>query len=161
MDQVKHGSRDPELWKFDMHVHSVYSGDSLNEPVEIVRNFKETGVLPLVCDHNSTADSEVVYHDIRIISPEIPEIIAEEIMTRQGEVIGLFLTDMVLPYLDLGETIDSIHDQGGLALVPHPFCFYRGSTVWEDYRSDASAHIDIVEWFNARGVFQKDNQAAR
>ena len=39
------------------------------------------------------------------------------------------------------ETLDIIHDQGGLTLVPHPFCYYRGSTLWEDYRAEAIAAI--------------------
>jgi len=154
-------SPEPPLWKFDMHVHSVYSGDSLNEPEMIVDNFRQTGVLPLVCDHNMTAGSEVVYHDIQEIAPEVPEILAEEIMTQEGEVIGLFLTDFVPSFLDIRDTMDIIHDQGGLVLVPHPFCYYRGSTLWEDYRSEAIAGIDIVEGFNGRIVYVKDNAAAR
>jgi predicted metal-dependent phosphoesterase TrpH len=155
------GTARPDLWKFDMHVHSVYSGDSLNEPELIVDTFRKTGVLPLVCDHNTTAGSEAVYHNIRKISPGVPEILAEEIMTRQGEVIGLFLSGRVPAYLDIQETLDIIHGQGGLAIVPHPFCFFRGSTLWEDFRCEAIAGIDIVEGFNARVVYAKDNAAAR
>jgi predicted metal-dependent phosphoesterase TrpH len=151
----------PLLWKFDMHVHSVYSGDSLNEPKDIVESFEKSGVIPLVCDHNRTAGSEVVSHELREIDPELPVIIAEEIMTEQGEIVGLFLNDMVPGFLDIRETLDIIHDQGGLTLVPHPFCYYRGSTLWEDYRTEAIAAIDIVEGFNARVVFAKDNAAAR
>lgn len=150
------------LWKFDMHVHSVYSGDSLNEPEMIVDNFRQTGVLPLVCDHNKTAGSEVVSHYLKEINPEIPVILAEEIMTQDGgEIIGLFLTDMVPPYISVAEALDIIHDQNGLALVPHPFCFFRGNTLWEDYRTEVIAGIDIVEGFNARVIYAKDNAAAR
>jgi predicted metal-dependent phosphoesterase TrpH len=155
------GTTGGELWKFDMHVHSVYSGDSLNEPGDIVESFEKSGVLPLVCDHNRTAGSEVVCHELREIDPDLPVILAEEIMTGQGEIVGLFLTDCVPGFLDIRETLDIIHDQGGLALVPHPFCFFRGSTLWEDYRAEAIAEIDIVEGFNARVVYARDNAAAR
>jgi len=152
----------PDLWKFDMHVHSVYSGDSLNEPELIVENFRQTGVLPLVCDHNKTAGSEVVSHYLKEINPEIPVILAEEIMNQDGgEIIGLFLNDIIPPYMSVAETLDIIHEQGALALVPHPFCFFRGSTLWEDYRTEAIAGIDIVEGFNARVIYAKDNAAAR
>jgi predicted metal-dependent phosphoesterase TrpH len=151
----------PELWKFDMHVHSVYSGDSLNEPRDIVESFERTGVIPLVCDHNRTAGSEVVCHELREIDPALPVIIAEEVMTQQGEVVGLFLTDCVPSFLDIRETMDIIHDQGGLVLVPHPFCFHRGSTLWEDERSEAIMEIDIVEGYNSRVIYVKDNAAAR
>jgi predicted metal-dependent phosphoesterase TrpH len=155
------GSAWPDLWKFDMHVHSVFSGDSLNEPAMIVDSFRQTGVLPLVCDHNRTTGSEVVSSGIRKIAPEFPEILAEEIMTREGEVIGLFLTGFVPAFLDIRDTMDIIHDQGGLVLVPHPFCSYRGSTLWEDERSGAIAGIDIVEGYNGRIVHARDNAAAR
>ena len=73
-----------DYWKFDIHVHSVYSGDSLNEPAMIMERYQKTGVLPLVCDHNRTAGSEAVSHDIRKISPDVPSVLAGEIMTRQG-----------------------------------------------------------------------------
>ena len=150
-----------DLWKFDMHVHSVYSGDSLNEPRDIVQSFERTGIIPLVCDHNRTAGSEVVCHELREIDAALPVIIAEEIMTQQGEIVGLFLTETVPGFLDIRDTLDLIHGQGGLALVPHPFCFFRGSTLWEDFRNEAAAQIDIVEGFNGRVVYPKDNAAAR
>jgi predicted metal-dependent phosphoesterase TrpH len=155
------GCTRPDLWKFDMHVHSVFSGDSLNEPEMIVNNFQKTGVIPLVCDHNMTAGSEVVSPAIRKIDPEIPEILAEEIMTREGEVIGLFLTGFVPSFLDIRDTMDIIHDQGGLVLVPHPFCSFRGSTLWEDEGSEAIEGIDIVEGYNGRIARARDNAAAR
>lgn len=149
------------LLKFDMHVHSVYSGDSLNDPAMIADSYRRTGVLPLVCDHNTTAGSGIVYNAIRRISPEIPLILAEEIMTRQGEVIGLFLSSVVPAYLDIRETLEIIHGQGGLALLPHPFCSFRGSTLWEDYRSEVIPAIDIVEGFNGRIIHPRENAAAR
>jgi len=155
------GPDTPPLWKFDMHVHSVYSGDSLNEPRDIVKSFERSGVIPLVCDHNRTAGSEVVMHELRAIDPAIPAIMAEEVMTQQGEVVGLFLTECIPSFLDIRDTLDAIHDQGGLALLPHPFCSFRGSTLWEDYRAEVIPAIDIVEGFNGRVVYAKDNAAAR
>lgn len=152
----------PALWKFDMHVHSAFSGDSVNSPEEIIESFLKTGILPLVCDHNTTAGSAVVYHGIRRIDPDIPEIIAEEVMTAQGEVIGLFLSDMVPPYLPAAETADLIHDQGGLVLVPHPFCSFRaGCALWPDVLRGIVRDVDIIEGFNARTIHDRENIAAR
>lgn len=148
------------LVKFDMHVHSVYSEDSLNDPAMIVDSYRRTGVLPLVCDHNTTTGSGIVYNAIRKISTDVPLIIAEEVMTRQGEVIGLFLSSVVPAYLDIRETLEIIHGQGGLALLPHPFCSFRGSRLWEDYRSEVITAIDIVEGFNGRIIHPRENAAA-
>jgi len=150
-----------DRWKFDMHVHSVYSGDSFNEPGMIVDSFRKTGVLPLVCDHNTTAGSAAVSYEIRKFNPDIPEILAEEVMTRQGEVVGLFLSEMVPAYLDIRETMAIIRGQGGLVLFPHPFCSWRGSRLWEEYTSEIVPAIDIVEGFNGRVIHARENAAAR
>lgn len=153
---------EPELWKFDMHVHSTYSGDSLNEPETIIASYRKTGVIPLVCDHNTTAGSASVSHAIRKSAPEIPAILAEEIMTAEGEIIGFFLEDLVPPYLGAAETLDIIHDQGGLALVPHPFCSFRtSSALWRDTLLGCIESVDIIEGFNARTIYPDDNLAAR
>ena len=100
--------------------------------------------------------------NIRKTNPEIPLIISEEIMTAQGEIIGLFLTEEVHPYLSAAETVDRIHDQGGLVLVPHPFCSYRtSSAIRTDTLDEIIDHVDIIEGYNARTVRDEDNFRAR
>jgi predicted metal-dependent phosphoesterase TrpH len=161
-DMTDNNNPEPELWKFDMHVHSRYSGDSLNYPAEIVTSYRKTGILPLVCDHNTTAGSTVVCHEIRDLDSLIPVILAEEIMTAEGEIIGLFLSDMVPPYLSAAETIEIVHEQGGLVLVPHPFCSFRtSSALRRDTLVDVIRDIDIIEGFNARTLRDEENSAAR
>ena len=48
-------------------------------------------------------------------------IVGEEISTREGHVVGLFLQHWIPPGLPAAETIDRIHDQGGLAIAVHPY----------------------------------------
>ncbi len=154
--------RGQDLWKFDMHVHTRYSGDSINDPATIVQSYRRTGILPLVCDHNTTAGSAIVCHTIRYHSLDIPEILAAEIMTSEGEIIGIFLSDMVPPYLSAAETIEIIHEQGGLALIPHPFCSSRTSSALQrDVLFEVVRSVDIIEGFNARTMHDSDNRVAR
>ncbi|MEP6808410.1 MAG: hypothetical protein ABI978_07395, partial [Chloroflexota bacterium] len=47
-------------------------------------------------------------------------VIGEEITTRRGHLLALFLTERVPPLRPLEETIERIHDQGGIAIAPHP-----------------------------------------
>ncbi|MCK9581513.1 MAG: PHP domain-containing protein [Methanoregula sp.] len=151
-----------DFWKFDMHVHTWHSGDSVTNPKEIVDLFEKRGILSLVCDHNSTAGSAEVYAAIRLIDPDIPLILSEEIMTLSGEIIGLFLTEEVPPYLSAPVTVDRIHDQGGLALVPHPFCSYRTSSALRtNMLNKIIDRVDIIEGYNARVLQDKDNFRAR
>jgi predicted metal-dependent phosphoesterase TrpH len=107
-----------------MHIHSHYSLDSAIPVTAIVKCFRRTGILPLVCDHNSITGAEKVFGEICAADPAIPRILAEEIMTADGEIIGLFLTEEIPPFLSADETLDRIHDQGALSIVPHPFCSY-------------------------------------
>lgn len=134
----------------DMHVHSDYSIDSVVSVGAIVRAWERSGILPLVCDHNSIAGSREVYARIRRQDPDILEILAEEILTRDGEIIGAFLTEEIPPGLSAAETLDAIDDQGALSIVPHPFCTHRLCTIDQGVLQDVIDRIDIVEGYNAR-----------
>jgi len=146
---------------FDMHVHSQYSSDSALSVKTIIRSYERHGILPLVCDHNSIAGSEHVYAALRDCDPGIPQILAEEIMTGDGEIIGLFLTEPVLPFLSIEETLDAIRDQGGISIVPHPFCSYRSSAINRSALDRTISRIDIVEGFNARVLTDAENILAQ
>jgi predicted metal-dependent phosphoesterase TrpH len=147
--------------KFDMHIHTWYSSDSAIDPRSVVRLWKKKSILPLVCDHNSIAGAEVVYRGISDLSPEIPLILAEEITTSEGEIIGLFLNEEIPPYLSAGETIDRIRDQGSLSLIPHPFCSYRSSAIRRDALQEIIGRVDIIEGYNARVLSDDENRMAR
>jgi len=147
--------------KIDMHLHSWYSSDSAIPVQTIVQTFERTGILPLVCDHNTVTGSEKVYDAITSINPDIPPILAEEIMTSEGEIIGLFLEEEIPPFLSAGETLDRIRDQGALSIVPHPFCSYRTSALTFYALDRIIDRVDIIEGFNARVIDDRDNFTAR
>ena len=149
-------------WRVDMHSHSWYSGDSATDPKKFVDLYREHGILCFITDHNTTAGSQAVFAEIRRFDPSIPLILSEEIMTESGEIIGLFLTGEVHPYLSAAETVDRIHEQGGLALVPHPFCSYRTTSALKtDVLDEIIGSIDIIEGYNARTLRDEDNKKAR
>ncbi len=85
-------------------------------------------------------------------------IVGEEIMTTDGEVIGLFLQEWIAPHQSIHETIRCIRDQSGLVYLPHPFDRHR-----HGIRPDQAmpiAEIDILESFNARCQDDQANQQA-
>jgi predicted metal-dependent phosphoesterase TrpH len=152
---------DTGLLKFDMHLHSWYSSDSVIDPGLIIRLWKKKHILPLVCDHNTLAGSKVVFEEITRMSPEIPVILAEEIMTREGEIVGLFLDEEIPTSLSAEETLDRIREQGALSLVPHPFCSYRSSAIQWDTLREIVDRVDIIEGYNARVLADEENRMAR
>ncbi|HMA05281.1 MAG TPA: PHP domain-containing protein [Methanomicrobiales archaeon] len=147
-----------DLLRIDMHVHSSYSQDSIIPPKTIFQSWKRTGIIPLVCDHDSLEGSLRVMRAIHAENTGIPRVLAEEVTTREGEIIGLFLSEEIPPGLSAADTLDRIHGQGGLSLVPHPFCDYRSKVLRAGTRNALVEKIDLVEGHNARTISGEEDR---
>lgn len=114
----------------DVHTHTMYSGlskysflsfpDSVTTPKKSVRVAEKKG-LDLLCitDHNSIKGAvEAKKYNSELV------VIGEEILSKSGEIIGLFLQEEIKPGLSAEETIELIHEQDGVAFAPHPFSMY-------------------------------------
>jgi predicted metal-dependent phosphoesterase TrpH len=142
--------------KIDMHVHTCYSSDSslqLSDIVSVVNEGRLDGVA--ITDHNEIIGAQKLQQ-----MASFPVIVGEEIMTESGEIIGLFLKKRISPGLSLIETIDCIKEQEGLVAVPHPFDRLRSSAINITKLNTIINHIDLLEAFNSRNIFSKDNSAA-
>jgi predicted metal-dependent phosphoesterase TrpH len=148
------------LLRIDMHVHSSYSKDSVIPARTIFQHWKKTGIVPLVCDHDTLQGSNRVMRAIHAEDPDLPLLLAEEITTQEGEIIGLFLTEEIPAGLSAAETLDLIHGQDGLSLVPHPFCNYRGRVLSSVARNALVDRIDLIEGHNARNFSDADDRLA-
>jgi hypothetical protein len=143
-----------------MHVHSSYSRDSVIPAKAIFRWWKETRTIPLVCDHDTLEGSSRVMRAIHAEDPDLPLLLAEEVTTREGEIIGLFLNEEIPAGLPAAETLDLIHGQGGLSLVPHPFSAYRSRVLSAPARNALVDRIDLVEGHNARNLSEEEDRLA-
>jgi predicted metal-dependent phosphoesterase TrpH len=76
-------------------------------------------------------------------------VIGQEILTTEGELIGLFLKEPVPSRLSPEETVDAIKSQGGLVYLEHPYDTGRRNLA-EGAIERIAPHIDIVEVFNGR-----------
>ncbi len=142
-------------YKVDLHTHSIISHDggiSRRQYKEILN----TGILDYVAitDHNDVSFA-------RQMQKEIGEriIIGEEIKTKSGEVVGLFLKKTIASGMVLEDTIFEIKKQGGLVYVPHPFETVRSGIKKKDLTRIAE-YVDIIEVFNARGFLRGKPDAA-
>jgi len=77
-------------------------------------------------------------------------IVAEEILTPHGEIMGMFLKDTIPSGLSVEQTISRIRAQGGLVCIPHPFDTFRRSALDVGILKDLAEQIDIIEAFNSR-----------
>jgi predicted metal-dependent phosphoesterase TrpH len=76
-------------------------------------------------------------------------VIGQEILTTEGEMIGLFLREAVPSRLSPEETVEAIKGQGGLVYLEHPYDTGRRNLRGEAIERIAP-QIDIVEVVNGR-----------
>jgi predicted metal-dependent phosphoesterase TrpH len=142
------------LVKVDLHVHSSASADCKSEPEQVAARCRELGLSPIfLTDHGTLAGAD----RLRDLGEEqiVP---GEEIMTTQGELIGLFLQRPIQSGLTPKETALSIKLQGGLVYLEHPYDPFRRH-LSEDSIETLSDLIDIVEVFNGRSGEQANRRA--
>ncbi len=134
--------------KFELHCHSHYSKgltipyEGIPSPAEIVRKARELGFSGVaITDHSSTRAWDSAGKEAR--KQGILFIRGLELETREGQVIGLGISERIKDDLPLEEALDRIREQGGLAIAPHPFDL-RGHGIRNSIK-----HLDAVETFNA------------
>jgi predicted metal-dependent phosphoesterase TrpH/glycosyltransferase involved in cell wall biosynthesis len=141
----------------DLHVHSCYSRDCASSIEAILDAAREVGLGALaIADHNEI-EGALVARQLSGGNPFI--IVAEEVKTAEGEVIGLFLEKVIPRGLSFDETLSLIKEQGGLVYVPHPFDALRTTP---SYRAlvDNLHRIDVIEIYNAKVALSSFNLAA-
>ena len=86
--------------------------ESASNPEDVVKIAKQVGLSVLcITDHNSIAGA-LKAAEYAKDDPDIEVVIGEEVSTRDGEVIGLFLTEEIPMDLSAEKTIFRIRKQG-------------------------------------------------
>ena len=148
------GDAEP-LQRIDLHTHTYYSPDGITSPKRFVEACRRKGLTCVaVTDHNTIRGALAV----KEIAP-FPVIAGAEIRSREGEIIGLFLSEEVPAGLSATETIERIRAQGGLVSLPHPLDRFRGG-VGAERLAQLAPLVDIVEVMNARTTLGRDNDEA-
>lgn len=87
-------------------------------------------------------------------------IVGEEVTTREGEIIGLFLEELIPADRPPEEAVARIREQGGLVLLPHGFDPLKTHRLSPAARERIASEIDIVEVFNTRVSHPRRNTQA-
>lgn len=126
-------------------------------PLEkIIARCNEIGINCIaVADHGTVAGAL----KLRELAP-FRVIIAEEILTPVGELMGLFLSETVPSGLSPQETIAQIRGQGGLIGIPHPFGRWPLQNSNELTSPGILSQVDIIEVLNARTIFPNSSTKA-
>ncbi|MBN1630367.1 MAG: PHP domain-containing protein, partial [Thermoleophilia bacterium] len=155
--QAAEGPSRPDWINADLHIHSNYSKDCASTVESIIETAREIGLGALaIADHDQI---EGAFRARELAQGDPFVIIAEEVKTAEGEVIGLFLKEWVPPKLSFDETLSLIKEQGGLVYVPHPF---DGLRTTPSYRAmvDNLHRIDVIEIYNGKVALSSFNLSA-
>jgi predicted metal-dependent phosphoesterase TrpH len=129
--------------RVDLHLHSNFSHDGQSTLGALIERSRTCGLDRIALTDHNTVEGAL---QLAQMAPELA-IVGEEVKTREGEVIGLFINERLIPYLRPEEAMDHIHEMGGLTYVPHPLDRRR-----DHFRAERivelADRIDIIETYN-------------
>jgi predicted metal-dependent phosphoesterase TrpH len=148
----------PSVLSVELHAHSALSHDG-RDPIELLLEQAEAVGLDAIAitDHDEIEASL----EAAELAPEygligVPGI---EISSSAGHVLGLGIETRVPAGLPYDETLERIHELGGIAVVPHPFQSSRHG-VGARISPDDLACADAVEIYNSRLLTGRANRKA-
>ena len=141
----------------DLHCHTRASFDCLSDPKTVVRVAAERGLTHLAITDHDRLDGAL---EARAAAPAgLTVIVGEEVKTREGDLICVFLESAIPPGLSAVEAIAAAREQGGLVGIPHPFDRMRGSLLREPAMASLGSSVDWVETHNARLIGSGNDRA--
>jgi predicted metal-dependent phosphoesterase TrpH len=160
--QAEHAGK---LGRADVHMHSTYS-DGCATIQQILNHVQKNTPLDVIAitDHD-VIDGSLHARDLwQKGSYRFDFIVGEEITTKEGHLLGLFIERRIPPGLSMERSIDLIHEQGGLAIIAHPLHrFFRHSCqreVMDRIHASKDAWFDGIETWNASFCGIYANQVA-
>ena len=130
----------------DLHIHTEYSIDCNTPLKKIIKRCLKLGINCIAIADHGTIEGAL---KMQSLAP-FTVIVAEEIYTPYGEIMGMFLKEEIPSGLSVEETISRIRAQGALVCIPHPFDRLRQSTLNSDIIEELAEQIDVIEVFNSR-----------
>jgi hypothetical protein len=142
----------------ELHTHSALSYDG-RDPVDLLLSQAAAVGLDAVAvtDHDEI-DASLEAADL---APEygLVGIPGMEVTTAAGHVLAFGIDELVPAGLSFDDTLDRIHEQGGIAVIPHPFQKSRHGVAHKITR-DQLASADAIEVYNSRLLTGRANRQA-
>jgi predicted metal-dependent phosphoesterase TrpH len=152
-DPQQLGGDDEARLRIDPHVHTLAS-DGVNDVETMIQAAMAAGLDALAITDHERMDAAVAGQAMaQHRGWPIEIIVGEEISTRGGHLLGLYLRNRIRPWHSLKDSIAKVHEQGGLAIIAHPLPPYPLCASERTIRalmeeSDPVFHPDGMEGFN-------------
>lgn len=134
-----------KLIDVELHSHTHFSRDSLNHLEDVIRTCRAVGIGRIAITDHSKIEGALRAH---ALAPDLV-IVSEEVKTTQGELLCLFIRELIPRGLSPEEAIERVHAQGGIVGTPHPLDPLRAGLGRENVLR-LRDQIDFIEVFNAR-----------
>ncbi len=129
--------------KIDLHVHTIYSSDAFITPKQLVSQAKMRGLDGVaVTDHDRLDGAMRICRETDFLV--VPGI---EISTADGHVVGLNVQETIPKGLRSAETVERIHQAGGIAIACHPVVFLKRSL-----HDRVTRDFDAIEVINSSSL---------
>ncbi|MFC1769341.1 PHP-associated domain-containing protein [Nanoarchaeota archaeon] len=110
----------------DFHIHSIYSppsfikGYASRSSIQDILNIaKSRGLRAIaITDHNNITGSLLAHQMAKKMG--IIAVPAVEVSSKSGHILAFNVTSQIKMGMTIRETVDKIHDEGGLAICAHP-----------------------------------------
>jgi len=142
------------LGRADMHIHSIASDGTASaaQILDYVENHTPLDLIA-IADHERIEAAVECRRLAEARGSRVQVAIAEEVTTRSGHLLGVFLQAQLMRGRRLETSVAEIHEQGGLAIVPHPFSAFtlgmRKHAILRVHQSrDPLVYWDALEGFN-------------
>lgn len=133
--------------RYDLHIHSDVSPDSINTPQVLLKAAKKAGLDGIAVTDHYTIEGALRTKKLNK-DRKFEVIVGQEVSTCQGELIALYIKRKIRQK-KLFKAIDEIKSQGGIVIVPHPF---RIVNKFEYPLHKLKGMVDGVEAMNSRYV---------
>ena len=142
------------MLKADLHIHTEYSMDCGTPLHKIIERCQELGINCIAIADHGTVEGAL---EMQRIAP-FKIIVAEEILTPYGEIMGMFLKESVPSGLSVEQTIARIRAQDGIVCIPHAFDVLRPSALNPKVIEEIAREIEVIEVFNARSLLHHSSE---
>ena len=145
------------MLKADPHIHTEYSMDCDMSLDQIIERCLAKGINCVAIADHGTIEGAL---EMQSRAP-FHVIVAEEILTPHGEIMGMFLQETIPSGQSAEKTIAEIKAQDGLVCIPHPFDNIRPSALGGKLLAEIIEHVDVIEIFNSRALLQRHSTQAK
>lgn len=151
----------------DIHIHSDV-GDGMASIPSILEFVEEKDSLDVIAitDHDEIEGSYQARELAAKRGYHFEVVTGMEVTTLEGHLLALFLENPVPSHQPLANTIEAIHAQGGLCIVPHPMSWLTESINQRSMEAILTSktqglYLDGIETINSTIVGRISNQLAR